>query len=388
MSGPVAVLHNLAPGGAHRRLTEQVRHLGLEVVEVTTTAAEPVTERPILVPLHVRADSSPRLLRPPLRWRDLAQVERAWARMGEVAVSTGAAVIMTNPDRFLKGAVASRVTAVPTLAYVDEPRRIDHEPELRETLSPTTRRLYAPLRRRQARCDSEAVRAATVVATNSRYSRSRIAAAYARQAVVVPCGVPSSFLDVDPCDRPSHLLTVGSAIPTKGHELVLRAAAASGLRLPVVLVTDREGPEVHRLSAVAAEVGTVLEVRTRVPDTELRTLYRTALATLYLAQAEPLGLVSLEAQAAGCPVVVSDEGGLPETVEEGRSGFVVPRDPSAAAEALRRLAADGVRPAMSRAAQERMRGATWRDAAVELRTALLGMLDATDLRRDSRAGTA
>jgi glycosyltransferase involved in cell wall biosynthesis len=308
--------------------------------------------------------------------------------MGEVASSIGAAVVMTNPDRFLKGAVGSRVTTVPTLAYVDEPRRIDHEPALRETLNPTTRRLYAPLRRRQAECDSRAVLAATVVATNSQYSRARIAAAYGRQAVVLPCGVPSSFLDTVTCDRPSHLLTVGSAIPTKGHELALRAAAASGLGLPVVLVTDGRGAEVRRLSAVAADIGTILDVRTRVPDVELRELYRTAFATLYLAQAEPLGLVSLEAQAAGCPVVVSDEGGLPETVDDGHTGFVVPRDPGAAAEALRRLATQGVRPAMSRAARERMRGATWSGAAGQLRTALMEMRDAIDTTRESRAGIA
>ena len=37
---------------------------------------------------------------------------------------------------------------------------------------------------------------------------------------------------------------------------------------------------------------------------------------------EALGLTSLEAQASGVPVVVSDAGGLPETVSPGRSGFV------------------------------------------------------------------
>ena len=53
------------------------------------------------------------------------------------------------------------------------------------------------------------------------------------------------------------------------------------------------------------------------------------------------GLPIIEAQAAGLPVVVSDAGGLPENVENGVTGFVVPRrDPEALAEKLIALAGD------------------------------------------------
>lgn len=58
-------------------------------------------------------------------------------------------------------------------------------------------------------------------------------------------------------------------------------------------------------------------------DRELSSIYRSAsVAVVPSTFPEALGLTSLEAQASGVPVVVSDAGGLPETVSPGRSGFV------------------------------------------------------------------
>ena len=58
-------------------------------------------------------------------------------------------------------------------------------------------------------------------------------------------------------------------------------------------------------------------------DQELAAVYRSAMVTVIPSTfPEALGLTSIEAQAAGAPVVVSDAGGLPETVSAGKSGLV------------------------------------------------------------------
>ncbi|MGW7674530.1 glycosyltransferase, partial [Streptomyces sp. NPDC054775] len=53
------------------------------------------------------------------------------------------------------------------------------------------------------------------------------------------------------------------------------------------------------------------------------------------------GLVAIEAQAAGTPVIAASVGGLPVAVQDGRTGFLVPgHDPAAYARVLREFAAN------------------------------------------------
>jgi glycosyltransferase involved in cell wall biosynthesis len=374
----IAVLHNLVEGGARRRLAEQVgalQELDVEVVEFTTSWSVPVTPRPYVVPLSVVAPRLPSVLRPPQRMLDLQRLKGAWRTLGGMAERAGADVVFANPDSVLRGSVPVGATRAPVVRYVDEPRRIDYEPELLAGLNPRTRALYAGLRRRERQTDRAAVTEAAALATNSRYTAGRIRSAYGRGAEVLPCGAPSGMTPGEAA--PAHLLSVGSLIPAKGHDLVVEAAARSGLGLPVVVVAYHDDQtERERLNDLARRLGVRLEGRTGIGDDELIALYRAAWATLYLSVAEPLGLVSLEAQACGSPVIVSAEGGLPETVAEGRTGWAVAREAGAAAEALARLARDGRRDAMAAAAAEAGTARGWHASAVAL----------VDLARRVRAG--
>ena len=136
----------------------------------------------------------------------------------------------------------------------------------------------------------------------------------------------------------AYLLSVGKLIPTKGHDLAISAAGRARLKIPLLIASHASNPEEEaRLHRLAREAGVELTIRVGVSDEQLVELYQDALVTLYLAYAEPFGLVSIEAQASGCPVIVSDEGGLPETIIDGTTGWAVPRTIDAVAEALVRV---------------------------------------------------
>jgi spore coat protein SA len=105
-------------------------------------------------------------------------------------------------------------------------------------------------------------------------------------------------------------------------------------------------------------------------DRQLAAVYRDAAVSVVPSVfPEALGLTALEAQASGVPVVVSDAGGLPETVDAGKSGLVFAnQNAGQLAEAVLSILGDGDRRrAMGAAAREwAMRTFSWDVIAAEL----------------------
>ena len=367
-------MHNLPSGGARRRLVNQVEHLDGEVIEVCLETATPVTAAARVIPFRPYAPRVRKVLRPPLRYVDLAALERAWRIAGREIGKLDADVVYLNPCRYLNGPPILRNGVPPAVYFCDEPRRIDAEAQLRSTRSALTYGPYAAMYRRQRRLDHTTAARAWTLATNSRYTASAIERAYGRRAQVVTMGVAEALTDAARAPAPAtsrHLLSVGALIPTKGHDVALRAAAASRSRTALHVVAPRPAPaEENRLRALAQRLGVGLSIHIGISDSQLAAQYAGALATLYLAEREPLGLVSLEAQACGCPVIVAAEGGLPETIVEGVTGWQVSRDPRAAAAAIDRLEEPGIREQASEAARAHARGWTWTASAAEIQALL------------------
>jgi glycosyltransferase involved in cell wall biosynthesis len=367
----VALVHNLSPGGARRAMHEHQLRLG-ELREFCLQTSTAVTADPRVVPFRPLAERVRPALRPPLRHRDLIALVLAWRALAEEVNRSGSEVVLVHPCRFLQAPTALRWFTAPSVYFCHEHRRVDYETEAAARVNPATRGLYAGLHRAERALDRSAVAAAGALLTNSAFSAARIERAYGRPAQPIPLGVAEVFREPAPPRERTHLLSVGSLIPSKGHDLAIRVAAGTARRWPLIVVApQRRGEEIARLEALARESRVALEIRLGVSDAELGELYRGAVATLYLAREEPLGLASMEAQACGSPVVVADEGGLPETMLEGETGWAVPRsDPTAAVRAVDALQDARLAMQISDHAREHARAQTWERSTVHVREAL------------------
>jgi D-inositol-3-phosphate glycosyltransferase len=173
------------------------------------------------------------------------------------------------------------------------------------------------------------------------------------------------------------VLFVGRLERLKGAEVALRAfaeaaAAHSGARL-IVLGDDShtEGEsERERLRGIAAELGieTSVSFHGSVPQRELPIYYSAAEALLMPSYSESFGLVGLEAQACGCPVIAAGVEGLASVVRDGVTGFLVAgHDPRDYAARLRRLLDDpDLRDRMARRGIRFSQRFSWALAADEL----------------------
>jgi len=178
--------------------------------------------------------------------------------------------------------------------------------------------------------DRRSIRSARFVMTNSHFNARWLKRVYGVEALVNYQGVDTEFFyPSETAERNDHVLSVGRIDETKGHDFLLRALARipAPARPPLVIVCDWTDPRVFKkLKAEAGHLGVACEIRGRVSDEELRTLYRTSRLVLCAAVNEPFGLVPLEAMACGVPVIAVREGGFLETVAEGRTGFLLERD--------------------------------------------------------------
>jgi glycosyltransferase involved in cell wall biosynthesis len=110
---------------------------------------------------------------------------------------------------------------------------------------------------------------------------------------------------------------------------------------------------------------------------ELASAYASADAFIFPSRTETLGLVLLEAMAAGCPVVAANSGGIPDIVTDGVNGFLFdPNAPESAIVATQKLLADSdVRQQMRENARQEAEKWSWMAATSQLRDYYLSALD-------------
>jgi 1,2-diacylglycerol 3-alpha-glucosyltransferase len=139
------------------------------------------------------------------------------------------------------------------------------------------------------------------------------------------------------------LISVGRLAPEKNWDTLVRAFAKvhekhAGMRL--VLIGD--GAARSSLEALAAELGVAEQVTFTgaLPFQEIPRYLKAADAFAFASVTETQGLVTIEAMAAGLPVVAVDGPGTRDIMEHGKQGFLVENDSDALAKGINKLLAD------------------------------------------------
>jgi len=196
---------------------------------------------------------------------------------------------------------------------------------------------------------------ADCLTTNSTFTHNEIA-----KLCTIPCPsevIPMGTFPVFRNEGIRHLpeespiiLFVGRLIRWKGVETLIQAMPFIHTKISSArLVIIGDGPERTHLEQTVRDkqLHTIIKFTGKVDDKTRTDYYYEASVFVLPSQQqngmvmEGLGVVLLEAMAAGCPVIGSNVGGIPDIIIDGENGFLVPeRDPEALAEKIVSLLSD------------------------------------------------
>jgi glycosyltransferase involved in cell wall biosynthesis len=202
-----------------------------------------------------------------------------------------------------------------------------------DRLGPGSTRALRPILAWLARWDAGTAHRVDRYLADSQHVARRIQRYYNRQSGVIYPPVNTDFYRPDTTVPTATALVVSALVPYKRIDVAIEACRQIGVPLRVV----GQGSEEASLRATA---GPGVEFIGSSSDTEIRRFYREA-GVVLLPGEEDFGIVPVEAQACGRPVVALGRGGALETVVDGVTGVLVSSDlPEALAAGIRR-ALDG-----------------------------------------------
>lgn len=398
----IAIYENLPLGGARRASYELGRRLcrahDVDLYRLSAYASSeldlaPSVEnvhvapyRPLLGLLGARVDAGHLA---PRSYTMFGPLKRLHRKLATQIDSTGYDVVLAHTDAMTQSPYLLRwITRTPTVYYCEEVVRAAYERSILEqhhqklaSSGPLVGRVRLLedgwVLPRWVREDFVNARAAGTIVVNSRYSRDRVWAAYARAATVCHLGIdPDRFRpgsDAGAARQPE-LLSIGHPIEAKGHLLAVDALAElpAGPDRPRLRVLLPRGDGTERLERHAARRGVELAIEVGVGEEALVERYRSAVATICAARLEPFGLTAIESMACGTPVIAIREGGYLDSVVDGRTGLLVEPEAGDLARAIGALWHDRRRAAeMGRAGRDHVvAGWSWDASACRLESIL------------------
>jgi len=366
----IAVFHNLPSGGAKRSLYTYVEYLTKQghIVDVfiPDTANEEYLPLDSVANNVIKYEVKPSFFRekiysifsyvPAIIKRvSVNNVMKTEQKIAEDLNDSGYDIVYCEQDQFTMTPVIFKYLTKPSIYYCQQPIR--NEKILDKVNSQKTRagifnnpliRPFADIfvnhvETRDYERDMEFAEYSTNLLANSYFSHENILRQYGKNAYVSYIGVDNKKFVPLNLKRDNYVLSVGTCIPPKGYDFIIRSISKIPKDIrPELVIVGNSSDElwVEYLKNLAQENGVDMDILTMISDDELINLYNKAKMVVYAPYLEPFGYIPLEAMACGTPVVGIKEGGVRETVLHNKTGLLTQRDEKDFADAVIRLLKD------------------------------------------------
>ena len=175
-------------------------------------------------------------------------------------------------------------------------------------------------------------RADRVVACSEALARDIVRFAPRARVVAIHNGVDTQLFHRPSGSRPNRrrILNVGKFESKKAQDVLVHAFQHLLRSVPdaSLVLVGADGPELASIRALVDRLGLQqqVEFHVTVPHERIPEFMERADVFVLPSRSEPFGIVLLEAGAAGLPVVATRVGGIPELIEHGKTGLLVPPD--------------------------------------------------------------
>lgn len=232
-------------------------------------------------------------------------------------------VVLVHPDMYTESPYLLRYLKIPSVYYSHELLRIAYEDILQidKNLFMLKRMYEKAVRMIRRKIDKINAKSASSIITNSIFIASKIKISYDTDATVCYPGVNTQLYYKSAAKEISHILYIGGKNKLKGYDFASDSISKVDNKYNV------------KLNVLGYGSGDRMITNERI----LSKRYSKSLLLLCPAHDEPFGLVALESMACETPVLAVNEGGYKETIIDGVTGYLLPRDPKVFAEKIEYL---------------------------------------------------
>lgn len=326
----IALFHNVPPGGAKRAAYEEVKYLSknhdVYLYQYKNTDESFLNIQPFVKEVNkydfeLKSNLPSIFNRLQRDYQNFYLLNKLHKNIAKEINDNNYDVILIHPDSFTQAPFLLKHTKTPSLYFCEEYLRLVYEEQFRfkEKVN-IFKRLYENYTRQIRKyIDRKHAKSVNLVVANSRFTKNNIDKAYDINARYCRLGVdPSVFRRPKNNKKGNYVLFIGERDDRLGYGLVKEAVLKLKRNNNIKLINLGFSKGSKKVSS----------------DKEMVKEYSNAIATICTHQNEPFGIPPLESMACETPVLAVNEGGYKETVIDGKTGYLLPRDPKVFAEKI------------------------------------------------------